>query len=636
MSDPVIPLADPFAPADEARWRRLVEKLLDGGDFDRRLVSRTADGLPIAPLYTRRGAVTGSATGSPAGPSAGSPGSAVRPVGRTDQGWDIRQRHAEPDATKSNTAILADLAGGVTSIALQIDSPGQVGLSYAAGPMAEALAGVLLDVCPITLDAQENTMDAAGSLIEIWRARDIGEERRRGAFDLDPLGTLARTGSLYYPAEKSLGLAARFAIDSLPMPGVTALAADGRPYHEAGGSEAQELAALLAGLVSTLRACEAEGLAPARATAKIALHLAADADLLLTIAKARALRGLVQRVGEACGAADAAARMPVTMTTSQRMTARRDPWVNMLRATAACAGAAFGGADAITVLPFTWPLGPPDAFALRIARNTQVVLQEEAGLGRVDDPAQGSFAIERLTAELAAAAWAEFQAIERAGGMAAALRSGFVQDRIAATAAARAKAIAAGRLEQTGVSAFPRLGDDGVTAAPWPAAAPLGTGGENVRRLAPRRTAEPFEALRDAADRHALRTGRVPAVFLAGLGPLAGHAARTTWIGNFLAAGGIAAITSEPLHQSAEAGRAFAASGAEIACLCGPDAVYAEIGEASAGALKSAGARMVYVAGRPKAGEAALKAAGVDEFIFAGCDMPAVLGALHLALGIGA
>jgi methylmalonyl-CoA mutase len=623
-SPPDLALAAEFEPASREAWLALVGKVLKGADFDKRLVSRTRDGLPIQPLYTRADAVQGAAAG----------GVAVGRSGWYPGGWDVRQRHAEPDPEAANQAILEDLGNGATSVLLQVRAPGQGGLSYGAEALGAALQGVALYGTTIALDARENTLDAAGSLMEVWRAAGVGENVRGGAFNYDPLGVLAETGTLYYPAARACEIAAKLAVDTRSMSYVTALLADGRPYHEAGGSEAQELAAMLATLVAYLRACEAAGLRPRMALGKIALALAADADLFLTIAKFRAARRLVARVAEASGAGSAAAAIQLTASTSERMMARRDPWVNMLRTTIACAGAAFGGAEAITVLPFTWALGRPDAFARRIARNTQLVLQEESAAARVTDPAHGSWYVERLTDDLARAAWALFQEIEAKGGMAAALESGFIQDKVARVAEARAGDIAHGRVELTGVSAFPRLGDDGVTVAPHPPFDPVVKGGTSVTPLEPRRLAEPFEALRDAADAHLARTGQRPKVFLACLGDLAVHAARSTWTGNFLAAGGIEAIASAPLRNSADAGAAFAASGARIACLCSSDQVYAELGEATAAALKQAGASQVLLAGRPKDQEAALEAAGVDTFIFAGGDAVATLTSLHRALGV--
>src|SRR5262245_51355364 len=307
MSDADIALIPEFAPATREAWLALVDKVLRGSGFEQRLVAHTAEGLRVEPLYTRNDAVAGLLAGR---------------AGYFPGGWDIRQRCVEPDAKSANSAVLDDLAGGVTSLALQITAPGQAGLSYAAEALAVALNGVYLEGCAVALDARENTMDAAGSLIEIWRQRGIGENQRRGAFNYDPLGVLARTGTLYYPAPRACEIAAKFASDCRTMSNVTALLADGRPYHEAGAGEAQELAAMLATLVAYLRACEAAGVRPRTSFPKIALALAADADLFLTIAKLRATRKLAARIAEACGASHAADRMPLWAATSERMMAR--------------------------------------------------------------------------------------------------------------------------------------------------------------------------------------------------------------------------------------------------------------------------------------------------------------------------
>lgn len=613
-------LAGDFDPPTRDAWMTLVQKVLKGADFDKRLVSRTADGLAIQPLYTRSDEVPGA--------------SAVGRAHWFPGGWDVRTLHADPNPKAANAAILDDLMKGATSLLLQITAPGQFGLSYGAEGLGEALKGVFLNACTIALNARENTLDAAGSLLEIWRAANINENDRRGAFNYDPLGVLAQTGTSYYPPGKSCEIAAKLASDSRTMSHVTSLLADGRPYHEAGASEGQELAAMLATLVAYLRACEAGGLRPRMALGQIAIGLAADDDLFLTIAKLRAARKVVARVAEVSGAGSVAEKMQFAVTTSERMMAQRDPWVNMLRTTIACAGAAFGGAETITVLPYTWALGMPDAFARRIARNTHLVLQEESSAARVIDPAHGSWYIEKLTADLAAKAWAIFQEIEAKGGMAKVLESGFIQGEVARVAEARGNDIAHGRKELTGVSAFPLLGDDGVKFAPCPPADPIVKGGASVAPMAKLRFAAPFEALRDASDAFQKRTGKRPLVFLACLGDLAVHGARATWIRNFLAAGGIEVVTSAPLHNSADAGKAFADSSATIACLCSADKIYAELGEAAAGALKQAGAKEVLLAGRPKDQEAALKSAGVDAFVFAGGDAIGTLKHLHNALGV--
>jgi len=621
--------ADLFEPATREQWLRLVDTVLKGGDFEKRLVSRTLDGVRLAPLYTRADALPHTDAAVPGH----APFTRGKAAGRA--GWDIRQRHAEPDPARANQAIRDDLAGGVSSIELQIAAPGSFGLPYTGEALAQALDGVLLDVCPVSLRAGEYTADAAGSLMALWRARRIGDAACLGGFNADPLGTLASTGALYHPIARSLQIAAQLGADSLPMPGVTALIADGRVYHDAGATEAQELAAVLATLTAYLRALEATGVPPGTALPKIAVALAVDADQLLGLAKLRAARKLVWRLAEACGAGAAVAHVAFAAETSARMMAKRDPWVNMLRTTMACATAAMAGADAITVLPFTWALGRPDAFARRIARNTQLVLMEESGLARVTDPAGGSWAVESLTDELARRAWEIFQSIEAKGGMAETLTSGFVQDEIAKAAEARARLAATGRLEMTGTSAFPMLGDDGVKTEPWPSdilSADLK--GATARPLRGQRLAEPFEALRDAADAFAHENGRPPRVFLASLGTLASHSARSTWMQNFLAAGGVVPVTGEGYADAAQAADAFSKSGTAAACICGSDQDYADHAEAAAAALKAAGAKRVLLAGRPGANEARFHAAGVDDFVFAGCDMVAALGKLHAAVGL--
>ncbi|MEQ1650157.1 MAG: methylmalonyl-CoA mutase family protein [Hyphomicrobiaceae bacterium] len=618
-----------FAAADGARWRGLVDKILKGADFEKQLVSKTADGVRIEPLYLR-GALDGLADGGQPGAAPYLRGTRVTGMG----GWDIRAVQAEADAAKANAAILEDLAGGATSVLLQIAHNGRAGLKADAAEIGRALDGVMLDVCPVALDAGAQGVAAAQALSQVWKARSVRSDSRLGAYNFDPIGVLAETGALGQGVDDALVDAAKLVGDVQDAPHVTALRANGHIWHSGGASEAQELAAVLATVVAYLRAAEAQSIAPAQALPKIAVTLAVDADQLMGLAKLRAGRALIWRVADACGAGAAVARMSFTAESSHRMMTKRDPWVNMLRTTMACAVGGMGGADAVTVYPFSWALGQPDAFARRIARNTSIVLIEESGLGRVSDPAGGSFAVEKLTDDLAREAWVLFQAIEAKGGIVASLVSGHIQGAIGAVKEARAKALAVGKAELTGTSAYPRLGNDGATVVPWPIVPvrPI-AGGTTVAALTSQRLAEPFEALRDYADALEARTGNKPTVFLACLGPLAVHGVRATWIKNYLAAGGIDSIVSAELTQSQDAGKAFADSGATVACICSSDAVYGELGEATASVLKTAGAKRVIIAGRPKDIDVALKAAGVDSFIFSGSDMLATLGDLQAVLG---
>ncbi len=274
----------------------------------------------------------------------------------------------------------------------------------------------------------------------------------------------------------------------------------------------------------------------------------------------------------------------------------------------------------------------PDALARRIARNTQLVLLEEANLWRVADPAAGSGAVEVLTHELCSAAWSQFQDIERTGGIVECLNVGKLQTLIAAARSARMLAIATRKTPLTGTSEFPNLGEPSLVPVKSKRRRPLPA--PQYEPLPSARLTEPFETLRDAADAHSKTTGARAKVFLANLGPVAEHGARATWIRNLLATGGIDAVNSDGFTASGDAGAAFAASGARVACICGTDETNAQLAEATTMALKSAGAERVLLAGHPGKIEDALKTAGIDTFVFAGQDVLAFLQGLHHRLGI--
>lgn len=625
------PLAADFEAATRDQWLGLVEKVLKGADFEKKLVSRTADGIRIEPLYARDTAKPALQAAIPGhAPYARGAHSAVQGLG-----WEIRQRVNAASPEDANREILSELEAGSNGIALAIEAPGQVGTRIkSAADMKVALSGMRIDLAPLELRAGIGAADAAAHLISALPQLGIDAKSAQVFLGLDPIGALARWGTLPSPVQAVVVETIALATEArAALPNARTVKVDATLYHEAGATEAFELAALGSTLIAYLRMFEAAGISPSVAFGQIAFAVSSDTDLFTTVAKLRAARRLIWRIADASGAGEAAGSLHLSANSSFRMLAKRDPWTNLLRATLACAGGVLGGADAITVLPFTAALGEADDFARRTARNIQIVLQEESWLGRVLDPMGGSWYIEALTDELANAAWTLLQEIEGKGGIIAALDQGFVQDKIAADAAARAKAIATGRQSLTGVSAFPLLGDDGVTVAPAREVPPV-TGKEMVRPLVPQRLAEPFEALRDAADAHGAKTGNELTVFLASLGPVIEHTARSTWVKNYLAAGGIAALTSDGYASAEEAASAFKASGADAACICSSDALYAEHAEATARALKQAGAKLVLMAGRPGEGEAALKAAGVDQFLFAGADAVATLKGLQEKLGI--
>ncbi len=652
-----LPLAAEFPPASHDDWRKLVDAVLKGAPFEK-LVGKTADGLTINPIYTRaRGAapIAGRASAAP---------------------WRITQRIDHPDAAQANAQALEDLAGGADGLTLAFAGSAAArgfGLPPTRKALARALDGVHPDAgIAIEFEVDLRSHDVGAHFADLLASRGIAASAVEARFGFDPAGDAAVRGvsagdwalaervfSATVARLKTLGFRGPFA------------ALNGRVIHDAGGSEAQELAFVLASGVAYLRGLEAVGLSLEEARDAIYVRLTADADQFLTMAKFRALRLLWARVEQSCGLAPKP--LWIAAETAWRMLTRRDADVNMLRATIAAFSAGLAGANAVTVLPHTLALGLPDPLARRIARNTQLILLEESNLARVSDPAAGAGGIEALTRELCQVAWAQFRQIEKAGGVFAALKANLIQAKVAAVRGARDADIARRKRVLTGASEFPDLHE--ATPAVLEAAPPAREAqpAPPSDALAPVRLAAPFEALRDRSDAMLAQSGARPRVFLANLGKPSDFTVRATFARSLFEAGGIEAIDGEgaalpslrasrrggvgggeheaeqspptptlrvdPPHQGGRdnaspveesqdftaLAAAFSSSGAQLACLCSSDAIYADHATAAATALHAAGARHIYQAGRPGDHEAAWRAAGVGDFVFAGGDALATL-----------
>jgi methylmalonyl-CoA mutase len=467
-------LAADFPAATRDEWRELVRGVLrrsgaEPDDVEAALSSSTYDGFDLRPLYTAEDtAPDGGFPGLPPHVRGGTPD------GHVLAGWDVRQRHADPEPAAASRAILADLEHGGTSLWLVVGVGG-----LPADALADVLADVHLDLAPVTLDAGRDAVAAADTLLSLYADKGIAAGDVRGNLGADPLGLRARTGE-----DTGLDAAVTLARRAADYPNLRSVVVDALPYHEAGSSDGQELGCAIATAVAYLRALTGAGCGVDDAAAQLEFRFAATADQFATIAKLRAARRLWARVTEVSGARVRTA--PQHAVTSSTMMTRRDPWVNMLRTTVACFAAGVGGADAVTVLPFDSAIGLPDAFARRIARNTQSILLEESKVAGVIDPAGGSWYVEAHTDELARAGWAAFTEIERAGGLAKAFDSGLVDERIAATRTARTARFAAGEESITGVTVFPNEDEKPLSRKPSP---PVPTGG--LPRV---RYAEPFES----------------------------------------------------------------------------------------------------------------------------------------------
>ena len=610
-------LASDFPQATREQWLERVEGVLKGADFRKKLVARTHDGIEIQPLYPKA--------------------EAAAPVAREQAGrWRVSQRVDHPEPAKANALALLDLEGGADCLNLILaGAPSARGFGVGIDNVEDldrTLSGVMLDLIALKIE----TAPFMGRLVAekvsaLVMRRGLDPASLAIDFGLDPLGDIARTGQIVLPWTE---LSQRVAntVSTLQDQGFKGpmLRIDARAFHEAGASEAQELAAALAVGVAYLRTLETHGHSLESARDLLSFLLVADADEFLSVAKLRAMRRLWARIEQACGLEPEPIRLHAE--TAWRMTTRRDPWVNMLRTTVAAFSAGIGGADGITVLPFTAALGLPDAFARRIARNTQLILLDESNLARVADPAAGAGGFEALTDALCEKAWALFQEIEREGGILESLTTGKLQARIATVRAQREKAAATRKEPITGTSEFPNIGEaevavifpsplwgreqDSTVAGPAPV---------SIAPLPSIRTAEPFERLRDRADAHFARTGTRPRIFLANLGPIAAFTARSTFAKNFFEAGGIEAITNDGFSDQGKLRQAYLDSKAKLCCICSTDEIYEKHAVETAETLRSSGSTLVYLAGRPGDHQDAWKGAGITAFIFAGCDTLKVL-----------
>jgi methylmalonyl-CoA mutase len=474
-----LPLAAEFPPATLEQWRRLAEAVLDGARLEDRLMSRSADGLPIAPLYPR----AADAVPLPAR----KPGSA----------WEIVQRIDIPDPALANAEALHELDNGATGLLLvpagAVGAHGY-GLDPSPAALARVLDGVHLDAgIAIELEFSPHALDAPFALAALVERRGLSPAAVNIRFGIDPIGALALHGRSPLPLQALAPRAAQMTAD-LARHGFAGpfAAADGRIVHGAGGTEAQELAFVLAVAVAYLRAFEAAGIALDRASRMIAFRLAADADQFLTVAKFRALRRLWRRVEDSCGLAPAPAF--VGAETAWRSMGRRDPHANLLRAAIAVFAAGIGGTDTAAVLPLSLARGLPDRFARRVARNTQLVLLEEANVARVADPTAGTGWSEDLTEKLCRAGWALFREIEAAGGIAAAFAQGAFQAKVATARAARERALAAGDETLVGANAFRDAGEAATEVLDLqPVSVPEIAAVARVTPLTPVRLAAPFE-----------------------------------------------------------------------------------------------------------------------------------------------
>jgi len=715
MIEQDLKILDDFPPVSYDTWKAQAVTDLKGVPFEKKMITHTYEGIDIEPIYTPE-------SWPSANDPSGFPGSSpytrgTRALGHSLDGWDVRQEVLHPEPADVNQIVLEELDSGVSSVELKLDAAASAGLDaddprsaelcgregvmvYSLGDLDQALKGVQLDVVPVSLEAGAAFLPGAALLAALWEERGVEGAKALGAFNADPLGTLMRDGALPQPLDVALlHMTDLAAWTASHLPSVSSVRVSTAVYHHAGADSIQDLAFAVGTAVEYLRAMTTAGLEFNAAVGQIAFHETVGCKFFQSIAKLRALRKLWAKAIQACGGdVKAVSGSRVIVETSRRVVSHRGPWVNLLRNTAATFAGAVGGADAIITLPMDAAVGLSDESSRRLARNTQLILQEECRLNQTVDPAGGSWFLEKLTDETAGKAWSLFQQVESQGGMIKAATGGWVAEQIQAVESRREQDLATRKASVTGVSAHPDVfekdlsrptpkypelrakaatrlvkwrhdrrqgraiadlaavvaksahGSGELMAAAVKAAREGATIGElastlagpvenregaSTTPLAAHPYAAAYEQLRDMVDAYAQAHGGMrPKVFLANLGTRKEFLARSNYARDFFGAGGFEPVENDGLTDAQAAATAFAASQAEIAVICSTDARYATDVQQVAPKLVAAGAKTVVLAGNPGANEARYRAAGVNQFIFIKCNVLEVLRSLLHQVGV--
>lgn len=708
-------IAADFPPVSPKEWRETVEADLKGADFEKRLVWKTLEGIAVQPLYTREDAkdltLSDGLPGFPPYHRGTLPLSGVRPS------WQVRQDMMLATPEEVNQALRDGIARGQTAVGIRLDNAARRGLD-GDSPDATELAGrggctlssinglrvALQDIDltrhPVTIRGGTAGLAVLAILLAYADERGLRRSTLVGAVECDPLRELAKFGRVRGSLDAQYDeMAAMVRTSAADCPGIRTVMVNSHIYHNAGASAVQELGCALAAGTEYLRALVRRGIDVDTAALATLFSFSVSSNVFVEIAKLRAARALWAKITKAAGAENEdALRMFLHVRTSTFNKSAYDPYNNMVRTAVESFAAAVGGCDSMYVAPFDEPVGRPNEFSMRVARNQQLVLQEEAGLSRVADPAAGSWYVDSLTDSIACEAWAFFQEIEAAGGMSQALAKGLVQERIGSTAERRRQLVSSRREPIVGVTNYPnakenppqarhvprqeflaerrarlirlkalrssskirerlaaittamRKGDSNLMEIAVHAANDGATIGEitsaltragdqtsvEVAPLVTERLSAPFEALRDRANLHRKVHGALPRAFLVPMGPLAMRRARADFSHGFLGAGGIQAFEPAAFASVEDATKAAADDSAKLFVLCADDPSYPEIAPAFVEKVRAAKKdALVYVAGYPADSVEALRKAGVDGFIHIKADLLKELTALHERLGIG-
>lgn len=650
------------------QWRSVTEKSLKGKSFDT-LLTKLMDDMILEPMYQQKDIENQAFEAQLPGQFPYTRGITSKKhtwkvsqelSASTPQLWNERAKH---DIARGQNVYHIILDKGMKQAkqpSLHEDLPLGVPL-YDRADTEQLFKGLDVGAHPIHLDTGEVSLPLLAAISTLLE-KTSKNKTLTGILAADPIHQLAKTGELTYSVSKSfdhLATAVQWAKAQAPL--LRTVLIQTHVYHDGGASPAVELACALSTGVAYVGALLDRGVPADDAGRSMVFAFSVGSDYFSEIAKIRAARTLWATIMAEFGASEEAQKMMIHARTSAFTKTAQDTYVNILRGTSEAFAAAVAGVDSLHVSAFDEAVQEPTSFSRRIARNTSLILQEEAHIDKTLDPAGGSWYVEHMTNQLAKKAWELFQEIERAGGMIAALQTQCIKKWIDEAWKKRLMEIEHRKRTIVGVNQYINIDEK---AAPKPAehkqerqryqteltkkqektitelkkpetiddmiqliqrdvpfhAIHEMIGAEakseiSVTPIPSRRLSQPFEQLRQRSEELRQSTGQHPTVFLLGLGTLAEHKARTDFVTGFFQSGGFDVRVSKPTEQVDQAVRAAAEF--DVVVICGKDESYREQAVSITAALKkNKEKRKVFIAGKQQEElRASLQQAGVDHFI---------------------
>jgi methylmalonyl-CoA mutase len=449
----------------KADWRALADREVRGRD----LTWRVPEGFGIEPLYTTEDVPDD-------GP--GLPGFApftrgVKASMYAGRPWTVRQYAGFSTAEESNAFYRRNLAAGQKGLSVAFDlathrgydsdHPRVVGDVGKAGVAIDTVEDMEILFSGIPLNEMSVSMTMNGAVLPVLafyivaaEKQGVGQERLSGTIQNDILKEFMVRNTYIYPPAPSMRIVSDIiAYTSAHMPRFNSISISGYHMHEAGATAVQELAFTIADGKEYARRAMAAGLALDEFAPRLSFFFGIGMNFFMEVAKLRAARTLWCEVMEGLGARDERSKMLRThCQTSGVSLQEQDPYNNVIRTTVEALAAVLGGTQSLHTNALDEALALPTDFSARIARNTQLVLQEETGIANVVDPLGGSYYVEALTAKLAGEARRLIQEVDALGGMTEAVASGMPKRLIEEAAAARQARVDRGEDVVVGVNKY--------------------------------------------------------------------------------------------------------------------------------------------------------------------------------------